>query len=471
MLACIGALLSLLVLAIQPFVQEVVKFPIRYVNSTDALIPIADRFEDIGIAQAVDQYGLGLNGLDWNMMQAVYAGMFSQPNTSFNISATCFSGNCSWTTYETLGICNQCANITSQLEKTVSQSPGDSRLPASEHYLLRNGFGLGGVVSKNELWYNSTLNVSAALIDRMSITVSTEGYMGGIPDTVAFAGRGSALASIIAVGAWPINASAANFFESFWYSTPPVAYECLLQFCIQERNATFNGSLLEETVDTWTNNSSPVPGDMGGESPYVFHSSKTGKVFEVSYNAASALGSFMAGLLVGNVTMLRNEENRDDLWATARYSSNQIEAILQSMNSSNTGFHDFMDRMASSLTYSLRNLEYQSDPAQGQAYSATTFIEVRWAWLSLPFALILFSFIFLLAVIIQSSSRGMIPWKTDILATLFHGVDPRDLQTYQPLDRIDRMKEVADQLHVEAADDDSVGTEGRRGYLKLTREG
>ncbi|KAH8801787.1 hypothetical protein F5884DRAFT_807828 [Xylogone sp. PMI_703] len=127
------------------------------------------------------------------------------------------------------------------------------------------------------------------------------------------------------------------------------------------------------------------------------------------------------------------------------------------MNSSRSGFPDLMSRIADSLTVAIRNDDPRGAEAHGQSYFAETIVDISWPWMSLSFALLLLSLIFLVAIMLKTERRNGHLWKDDMIATMFHGLNLRDLKLYQPLERIGKMNQVAQNLYVEMQDDNGVG--------------
>jgi len=64
------------------------------------------------------------------------------------------------------------------------------------------------------------------------------------------------------------------------------------------------------------------------------------------------------------------------------------------------------------------------DVSVGQAWKYIVLVEIRWVWITLPAALLLFSLIFLIATVMRASKEedkiGI--WKTSALAILFNGL-------------------------------------------------
>lgn len=253
-MALFGAFLTVLTLAIGPFIQQVVSFPTIYPNSTQAGIPIATRLKDGGAFSGSLGSGVRTGDIDLNMLAAIYAGLYSSTDTDFNVTSTCSTHNCSWSSYETLAVCSTCANLTSQL--TTSVNEGNEGMVASDRYRLPNGFGLEGVqligTGNGARYYNSSLNISTP---GPAMTSDSD----TIFNPIAFPNMRSVLTDLFAVASFPVNGTRGGADDLF-PSSPLVAWECMLQFCIHEMAATeADGSFVETTTATWTNNSQALP--------------------------------------------------------------------------------------------------------------------------------------------------------------------------------------------------------------------
>jgi hypothetical protein len=60
----------------------------------------------------------------------------------------------------------------------------------------------------------------------------------------------------------------------------------------------------------------------------------------------------------------------------------------------------------------------------GRAFAYVIIVHVRWAWISLPAALLLFSLLFLITTVVRSTrdADNVGIWKTSALAILFNGL-------------------------------------------------
>ncbi|KAJ5710998.1 hypothetical protein N7488_005154 [Penicillium malachiteum] len=99
-LASLGAIVLIFMLAFDPFVQQILSYPTEpIVTATDTLAA--------GVPQ-VKYYNYSISTT--NMTSSYYLGIW---DTDFDITPTCPSGNCTWPSYKSLGICSQCSDITS----------------------------------------------------------------------------------------------------------------------------------------------------------------------------------------------------------------------------------------------------------------------------------------------------------------------------------------------------------------------
>lgn len=213
----------------------------------------------------------------------------------------------------------------------------------------------------------------------------------------------------------------------------PLAFECLLQFCVQEIRAEFhNGTLNETVLSTYTNNTQFSPGLSNSQyADTVLQPPDSGETFIATSLAVGTTASWLSYLLTGSANIATNsgDINLQRVMAT----QSAIEPIVVAMNNSATGFPDIMDNIAKSISRELRTIAYQPPPLQGLAFSPTTRARIVWAWLALPFSLLAASLIFLIIVIVETKRKGLVPWTSNILAALFHGIDKRssDHQAYE----------------------------------------
>jgi hypothetical protein len=82
-----------------------------------------------------------------------------------------------------------------------------------------------------------------------------------------------------------------------------------------------------------------------------------------------------------------------------------------------------LDKMAVGMTNQLRS-SYNAT-ARGLTASSVVLVRVQWAWLALPFAVVLAAAVLLLAEMVQSRrSRNISLWKSSSTALLYHSLSP-----------------------------------------------
>lgn len=89
-------------------------------------------------------------------------------------------------------------------------------------------------------------------------------------------------------------------------------------------------------------------------------------------------------------------------------------------------------------------------PALGKVFQSTTCVSVRWGYFALPAAIVASTLVFLVAMIVQTTSRANgRDWKSSPLALLFHGLDPSLRSQLSFVERLDEMERTAKQLGVQ----------------------
>lgn len=418
-------------LGISTFFQQALNYDTIYPHAIDAYMPVAQYMNGSGTAPVGDD--TTMYGIDTQLLSSPYVALYSPSKTEFTATAIahCGTGNCTWESYQTLGICNTCANLTSKLEMTkVHIVPDNNSTLAydTNYYTLPNGFGLTGIQPGEGYSQLNFWDVSTAILN--ITTTLTHAW-----DSIAFANNGSKLFSVFAVGASP-GTIPAQIDET--YSTesmngssfaPPIAFECLLQFCIRNMTAEFtHGTLFESEQSSWTDQSQPVVDAKNPDADITLQPPDSSTSFLATGTAIHGTGQWLSRLVAGNVTnkpLISDPSNEWQLQA-ADYSSDLMQAFYMEMNSSSTGFPDLMDNLANSLSLNLRQISYQPS-VKGNAFSSTSHAVVTWEWLILPLIELVASLVFLIAVMVETSKNGLLPWTNNVLALFFHGLDERPL--------------------------------------------
>jgi hypothetical protein len=124
-LAALGALLTILLLAIDTFFQQVTDLPERWKLQGESFIPRIVRYEPTVESQYETETDVPMavtnNELKRGMLPFFYDQNGTRPLTMGNatqaeIPLVCPTGRCEWPPYETLGVCSACEDISHLLE-------------------------------------------------------------------------------------------------------------------------------------------------------------------------------------------------------------------------------------------------------------------------------------------------------------------------------------------------------------------
>ena len=130
---------------------------------------------------------------------------------------------------------------------------------------------------------------------------------------------------------------------------------------------------------------------------------------------------------VGGDESEAEEEEEDEplVWPNdGSYGSNMgsqppvVQALYDSAN-----LRETFGSAARSLTNWMRDQSDETAPG-GVATRYVVRIRVRWAYLALPAGAIAAGCLFMLAVVLETRRLGLAPWKSDVLPTLVHALDP-----------------------------------------------
>lgn len=401
-LAFVGAVVIVLTNFFDPFLQQVVAYKSRSVPSNNAPEIVRSR-----VYAARSDEGLPLPSVvDLSMKAGIYNGVFDiKDNADSGISYTCSTGNCSWQDFSSLAICSRCVNITSHVEKECTD--GKCHLLYIPDGPMLSG--LGGQIN------SSVTNISSEL-------------HGIEPSVLRFTSLLSKKVSD------PSDAFAA---------------ECSMFYCIGKYLASVtNGIVEQQLLASWRNDSARLD----TASDLVFHppasfSNDSGQTetFQVTHLAAVALNSFMSETFTGSGGINNSG---------SAFSSDVMQALYDTSNLTRR-----IENLATSMTNSIRGQDDKvSGPAYGIAWTSETYVHVRWAWFAFPATLILIANCFLLGVVLETSYRDILVWKSNNLALLFHG---RSLQlsshSRQPVQRLSEMTSSATKIKVKLVESETDG--------------
>ncbi|KAJ9602162.1 hypothetical protein H2200_013282 [Cladophialophora chaetospira] len=376
-LALLGAVVTVVAVAVGPFTQQAITYPLRTVDVSRATIPRTQTYQNIapGGIQA-------LKDIPLTMKAAAYNGLFAATSaqTRSTLPAQCSTGNCTFPPYSSLAICTKCANITQMVARNDCSVVPPFGTQCT-NYTLPNDLVLNG--------HGELINSSTSTLSNTKILDSYGSNLANI----------SFLLSQSAIASTPDDIR---------------AYECSIYFCLQKYQSSFNNGDSDRQYMPDIPGSAYSAVDHNITAPPGFVAANEQANFSVGEYSFGAVGHYLGTLLTGYASGDIGE---------ASYTSDAINAIYNSLSSDSNGT-SIIQALATSMTADLRTnsgAQFNIAVAPGTATQDVTYIHVRWIWLALPLTLQALG-VLLLGITITLSLRNRTPvWKSSLLAALFLG--------------------------------------------------
>jgi hypothetical protein len=464
-LAALGALLIVLLLAIDTFFQQVSTFPLKWtLHEMSGQIPYVVRYNRPYQMEFKGGWETSIYNSDlMPVVQQFLTRNGTKPTpfgTSYRpeIPLSCPTSNCTWPVYDTLAVCSQCAEVSDLLDITFTC------LNTTVDWSTKWEGPLSKVPYPNSTVCGHFLNVTADLPILLSgYTVDINGddihdetlLLRTIPLTayldkkrlydvgsVAFKNiRNPILDALVA--------SATGGPESVYQNKTPTVHECALSWCVQTIESSYDlGGYQERIVSSYYNTTIGPNPWVAWEIPEVgtwiqYQENITIIPTGISPNDDRPTNSTIE-YGANNVTASSSMNCFDDFFP-ASFSVDNISAIPR------LRYRDFMDgpsqrylpyspwmapnnltrhveKLATAMTNRVRSSE-SSEMLQGEAFYSEQYVSVQWEWLIFPFLLLTLSLVFLVSTIIKTSkdtSTGI--WKTSAMPTLIYSL-PKDAQS------------------------------------------
>ena len=465
-LAAFGALLIVLLLAMDTFFQQAVEYPDRS-RRTDTVgdIPRVTTYETRSRLQYFQGAVVGSYNKDLlPVIKEYYYSNGTQPvvfgnGTRPDIPLSCPTNNCTWPVYDTLAVCARCEEVSAVLNITqtcmrtsidwssswlgpITKEPYPNRTvcghflnATSTHPILLTGY-----ILEDET--NSTIG-EALMMRTVPLTDfdSKEPKFG--VGSVAFKGvRNPILDGLIA--------SAVDGREGVLRNEAPLLHDCILSWCVQTIESSYDNGIYHEAIlaEVWNITNEiivwPWQADQLDEGVVELTYWQNVTIQPLVNNATGPTYS------VSNETIFQVMAVFDDFFPSSYTAKDaHTEPLMRSKNYFNgpyTQTLDFnpwqapnnltrhMERLATSMTNVIRS-STSKEMLQGNAYATEKYVLVHWTWLVFPFALLFLSLAFLVSTMIKTSkgtATGV--WKTSTMPTLICGLpeETRQKFTYNP---------------------------------------
>ncbi|KAI0148250.1 hypothetical protein F4776DRAFT_673498 [Hypoxylon sp. NC0597] len=463
-LTAFGATLTIVAIAIDPFIQQLVSYDGCSIAHDDELaaLPRTNYFVNTGV-----HIGAGDSSVTPELQAAVNSGVFSpgQP-----VSFSCSTGNCTFPeTFATVGYCSKCQDIsdTVQFSQHCYQSYQNMSTPVP---CASSGQGLGG------------RNLTASIPGGISVNTTA---MGGTPAVAAMGFSNSGEIQFLinkadfsdsgnTIGGLNKTELGCNTpeFNNKWPCRGWGAASCTLEPCVRVYQSSIDAGVLSETAlensvgIKWgtgqpnsTVNNLPVMGLV--DTKCITPQERDGLVKEgykidpatrwLGYNTTTevtltmpAEDAFPASLSAHNCLYNLDYYTNTGLFRnylgdfftgtiTGQWAEGGCcvgfdgpQALLSFFNFTDVDFED-VDRkfgdVADSLTRFARENgnPNRSNFATGQVLHYETCLNVRWGWIAMPAALAALTLIFFILTIITTERYQLPIWKSNPLAFVFHG--------------------------------------------------
>ena len=442
----LGAIIMILSLGFDPFVQQILSTSIRQVPHAST-------------AASTIQATAFLNPQELVMNQAINNAIYTD---NFNRTPGCPTGNCTWPSFRSLGWCSKCADVTKLVRSNCSYSYDASQLNQSQHYFGSCNLALDQGYSTSLLWevapagggtfgLQVTTDVIWLVDDGNSTTTATF-------NNPKFLGVGAPQAVLGHVSM--VFDDDSHPEKGFHVAN---ATQCVLSFCARDYNVSVESGALSvstsepnfggtysttydnQSVACWTADPGSVAQmnytnvtttlsfptqegtidyhDLVDPEHLTFCSPLTGLV---ARGLGLALGGFggtigltIAGSSQSGVAFSEPGIQETDYFGATTGSSADVFTYLSQQG----GLQGVMPRLADSLTSTALTLPNRTAIISGMVRSPEVFVEVRWEWISLPIFLCVSSAIFLAVTAFQTRISGVGLWKGSSLAYLYHGVE------------------------------------------------
>jgi hypothetical protein len=464
-LAALGAAVTIFALALDPFFQQVARFPEEWREQTgEGHLSIARTYEPQTWGKEWRNISGEMLAYDQAIMAVAYDFFFEdgtlprplREGVIPEVPLSCPNSRCEWKNYTTLAVCNRCESVTDQLEfKCASGTLDWVQVPDKnephDEVNYPNGTACGWwlkadvpvlmagykVDTDSAVKANSrpeTLLMRAHPLYDVMTKAPVTGYNAKLNDT-----RNPLLHGVLVSGI---------SMENVLRNGTPIAHECILSWCVQEMWSQYeNGGYKEGVNQSYYNHT--VEGspwytekvfDDDGDFMGVYYDymenvvieTPAGEIWEVSNQSHMIALSVFDDVYPSTLTFLEDSPEYPDQ-PRLRYKQYVTKDVWYRTLDNNLLMSDNLDKhfdnMATALTNSIRSADHTTDIVRGRSYELESFVEVRWCWLILPVGLLALTFLFLAGTIIRSSmeKESIGVYKSSAIATLLFGL-PDEMQ-------------------------------------------
>ena len=436
--ACLGALLTILAIGIDPTMQQTLIVRTRMRETMeDAYIPRSQSYLVRDLTEKVITYSLDLYPTP-GMMGAMYSGLFLSDNdasgmkSSLNVSPSCPTGNCTFPGFTSLAVRSQCNDISEQVTKSCSYYDIVEPVTAKNAQVCQ--FKTPSGTSINQTLPTRDEDWDEFYVRRM--VTSNQQAIGELEEGTRYDfAHGRLFSFQVLRGNTTRNSMSFD------------AFECTLSWCLNHYNATVvNGQLSETVVEGSSSERNRLVVEEDLPNIYFLMTLPGYPNFTVSAMAEGGVVAWLQkSLEFSNSFALAKSSDEskpmgynwspqlEDRYTNTLFLQDSTRLFLQQNPS------DIMKRLAKAMTTYIRSQSTADQtsfdngeasaqdtsmigPVKGTAYVLEIYVAVRWWWLSLAGSVLVSTLAFFGYIASVSESKKVPVWKSSPLALLFHGL-------------------------------------------------
>ncbi|KAJ6127651.1 hypothetical protein N7523_003263 [Penicillium sp. IBT 18751x] len=429
-LVSFGAAIIIFLLTFDPFMQQLLTYPVRPVMSRTDSASTPQRLAHLPFDQ-------DSSSSSWNsaLAQALWA------SGDFIVTPKCSSGNCTWDAFSSVSVCSRCEDVTSTIGFDCDlPSVSDIKKAFNISCFIDLGKGTGHFfnvlgTTDSDIYSSSSpsLNFPSKIIwEPFAYSLYRSSHL----PNYTLNGVTNPLWTI-AYTQFELDGDRVSENESI---TDAIriknAMACAVSTCLRDYHVSVTDgtpSVRSENFDFGTiyENPNPSPDDDAWSrcwKPGDANTAVTGtdkSKFAFCDETMWDFESDSLGFIPDAQNLEWDFDHALDTWSLSGSNGDEIpnsNPILQQYV--RVGFERVITRMADSLTK--LGLETTNHSVIGTSYVPTAFVSVRWPWVILPGILLVTGALFLvITMVISKKSRAPL-WKSSALAPYYHGVEGYD---------------------------------------------
>ncbi|KAI3337147.1 hypothetical protein HD806DRAFT_518089 [Xylariaceae sp. AK1471] len=409
--ACVGALITVLVLAMGPSAQQIVVFDTKTVRQAG----------DNSSIMVAKSYTLRNHSLTPSPpSRALIDGLLSE---RVNLKFTCQSGNCSWPDFTALGLCSSCADVAALTQVTSQYVPQDGFHVNNNFTLITpSGFqfeynpgpvtdDLFSLSNGNETRFVHMLTLASDVEAQIMLPAEQGSNATLLSLAVVQQGELSTASELIKD---PVNIS--NVKTTAVEANATVT-ECTINWCARTYQ---NFTVVQDELREYSVHKHPLD--------ILLDKRMTGGL--THYHIPTPEDTWRHGVAPiypfndSTFTVEQEMVVREMIHAISTFfpTSGIVNTISGLAFQYGNNVSDRIDIITDSLTNWVQSRN-DAIGVPGPIWIQATVIHIHWVWLTLPSVLVILSAVFLIIIMVSSHKSGLPTWKSSLMPLLFHGVN------------------------------------------------